>query len=80
MPLSLAGFGAPGCYIWQSSEAIALPTTAGPHNTMQFHMAIPNIQELIGARVHLQAWAPDPGYNSAGLITSNGLAWVLGNY
>ena len=80
LPLSLAGFGAPGCELLQSGEDLSLPTTTGPNSTATFQMAIPNIQELVGARIYLQAWAPDAGYNSAGLITSNGLEWVIGNY
>jgi len=34
---------------------------------------------LLGISLYLQAWAPAPGQNSAGIIASNCLEWVIGN-
>jgi len=80
LPLALDSFGAPGCHLLQSGEALVLPTTITGLTSATFSFPIPNISGLVGAQIYLQGWAPAPGYNAAGLITSNGLEWVVGSY
>jgi len=78
LPLSLAGFGMPGCDLLQSAEAAANPTTATGPGTATFSLPLPGITGLIGVHLYLQGWAVAPGTNSGNAIVSNGIHWRIG--
>lgn len=78
LPLTLAGYGLPGCSLLTSSEFSALPVTFTGPGTATFDLPLPNINALIGLHVYLQAWANAPGANAGDLIVSNGVEWVIG--
>jgi hypothetical protein len=78
LPLSLAGFGMPGCDLLQSAEAAAVPTTITGPSTATFGLPLPNLAGLIGLTVYLQGWAVAPGYNPGHTIVSNGIVWRIG--
>ncbi len=81
LPLPLDGYGLPGCWLRQDAALTAhghcTPTGA---NSASFSVAIPNVPVLSGLRLYLQGWVPDFTANQGGLVTSNGLRWVLGNF
>jgi hypothetical protein len=79
LPLSLAGFGLPGCLLQQSAEGGSLPVTPTGVGTATFSVPLPNNIGLLGLRLYLQGWAIAPGYNPGGAIVSNGLAWRIGS-
>lgn len=79
LPLSLAGIGMPGCFLRQSAEVLGLVATATGGGAAAYDWPLPNLGSLIGLRVYLQGWALAPGENTANLIVSNGLEWVIGN-
>lgn len=78
LPMALAGFGMPGCDLLQSSEVAALPLI-GAGQQMTYSLAIPAWSGLIGQTLFLQGWAPAPGANSGGTITSNAIEWRIGS-
>ena len=81
LPIDLTSLGLTGCLQLQSLEAVALPISAGSiPNTLQFNLAIPPSSIWLAVKLYLQAWAPAPGANPAGVITSNGIEWTLGHY
>ncbi|MCY2956236.1 MAG: hypothetical protein NT107_04280 [Planctomycetota bacterium] len=79
LPLSLDGFGLPGCLLQQSAEGGSLPVTPTGVGTATFSVPLPNNTDLLGLRVYLQGWAIAPGYNPGNLIVSNGLEWTIGS-
>ncbi|MBM4062068.1 MAG: hypothetical protein FJ265_13370 [Planctomycetes bacterium] len=79
LPVTLAGFGMPGCFLLQSSEAAALPATPTGTGSASFSLQVPNSISLLGFHLYLQAWAHAPGQNPANTIASNGLDWCIGN-
>ena len=79
LPLPLDTFGMPGCFLLQSSEAAAEPTTITGPGTATFSLPLPNIPSLAGLELHLQGWAVAPGYNLGNTIVSNGVSWLIGN-
>jgi hypothetical protein len=78
LPLTLAGFGLPGCSLQQSSEFAALPVSFTSASTATFSLPLPNITGLIGLRCFLQGWAYAPGVNPGHTIVSNGVEWDIG--
>ncbi|MEC7583116.1 MAG: hypothetical protein VYE77_02250, partial [Planctomycetota bacterium] len=79
LPLPLDTFGMPGCFLLQSSEAAAEPTTITGPGTATFSLPLPGITGLIGVQLYLQGWAVAPGANPSGTIVSNGVSWLIGN-
>jgi len=80
IPVSLASYGMPGCDLLQSADLGAVfGTTAAGASGLQFQLPLANVPALLGLQLFLQAWAPAPGANAAGVIVSNGLEWRLGN-
>jgi hypothetical protein len=78
LPLTLSGFGMPGCELLQSAEFGGFnPTTPTSAGSATFSMSIPNLAWLLGLPLFLQAWSPSPGFNAAGVVASNGLAWMI---
>lgn len=79
LPLSLAGYGMPGCNLWHSGDVFGLPTTAATASTRTYQFAVPNAPMLLGLDLFLQAYAYAPGQNALQMTASNGLAWTIGN-
>jgi hypothetical protein len=79
LPLTLTGFGLPGCDLLTSSEFSALPVTSTGPGTATFSLPLPNINGLVGLHVYLQGWAYAPGVNAGDLIVSNSVDWGIGN-
>lgn len=78
LPVSLTPLGLTGCWLWHSADLgslAALPTPNGP----EIGVAVPPSTSLLGAELYLQAVGHAPGQNPAGLTTSDGLRWVIGN-
>ena len=78
LPLSLEGFGMPGCVLLQSADRLAEAVTITGPGTGTFSIFLPSLPGLLGTELFLQGWAHAPGANAAGLITSNGIEWALG--
>lgn len=78
LPFGLWPYGMPGCLALTSSE---INTAMQPASATSgaYRLALPYWPQLLGMRLYLQAWAPAPGANMSNTITSNGLAWVVGN-
>jgi hypothetical protein len=80
LPLDLGPFGMPGCSLWQSADlALLWPTTPGAAATATFTMDVPDELWLVGMDVYAQAWAPAPGANAGGLVTSDAIAFRIGH-
>lgn len=79
LPLSLAGWGLPGCFLLQSAEVAAISTTQTSPGSATFSMVLPNWSGFIGLDLHLQGWAYAPGVNPGHTVVSNGLTWGIGN-
>ncbi|MCR9247467.1 MAG: hypothetical protein NXI31_20745 [bacterium] len=80
LPLALVGYGMPGCELLQSAEVVALPTTRLAGSLAQFTFAVPATPGFLALELYLQAWAPAPTANPAGVIVSNGVAWTIGSF
>ncbi|HLQ38194.1 MAG TPA: hypothetical protein VK348_10350 [Planctomycetota bacterium] len=78
-PLTLAGFGMPGCDLLQSAEAAAQPVSSTGPGAATLSLPLPNIGALVGLQVYLQAWALAPGANPGNTVVSNGLDWFIGS-
>ncbi|MFO1078521.1 MAG: kelch repeat-containing protein [Planctomycetota bacterium] len=77
LPLDLAQFAMPGCWLLHDAAALFLPCTlAGGTATHSF--AVPALPSIAGWTVYLQGYALAPGSNPAGILTSNGLALTFG--
>lgn len=79
LPLSLASFGMPGCFLLHSNDVFGLSVTPGAAGELVFVQAIPFDAALVGARIYLQGYCLAPGANTLGVIMSNGIEWQLGN-
>ena len=79
LPLSLAPLGMPGCHLLHSNEVTLSATLSGVPGVWDFALAIPNDTSLLQLHVYLQAIAAAPGANTAQLIVSNGIDWLIGN-
>lgn len=77
LPLTLAGFGMPGCTLLQSSDAPSEAVSATGPSTATYSLALPNMSGLIGLRLYLQGWAFAPGANAGNTIVSNGVEWRI---
>ncbi|MBL8756611.1 MAG: hypothetical protein JNK15_25170 [Planctomycetes bacterium] len=57
LPLDLTGLGLPGCWLLQDLFYDAtMPTVATGIGSARYSLTIPSAFELVGFRVHLQAW------------------------
>jgi hypothetical protein len=79
LPLALDPFGLAGCTLYQDNLVPGVPCTPTAAGAAQHRIAIPNDLDLAGAHVYLQAWAPAPGANPAGVVFSNAVDLLLGN-
>jgi hypothetical protein len=79
-PFDLAPFGAPGCPLWNTAD-ITLNGTTTASGTASIPVPIPNNPALSGKEVGIQMLVLSPGYNPAGVTTSNGIgAWLGARY
>ncbi|MCA8978157.1 MAG: PQQ-dependent sugar dehydrogenase [Planctomycetes bacterium] len=75
LPLSLAGYGMPGCTGLVAPDITMLLANSGGVAT--WSLTLPNLPPLIGQDFYVQALALDPGRNAAGLVISNGGEGVM---
>jgi hypothetical protein len=76
LPMSLAGFGMPGCMLHSSPDAIAFTAAAGQVAT--WPIAIPNNQAFVGMTLFTQAAGMDPAANVGGVVVGNALELHFG--
>jgi hypothetical protein len=79
LPLPLDGFGLTGCWLYHDCIDLAEPCVATGSGSARHVIGIPNNNVLLGVVVFLQAWAPAPAANPAGIIASNALRLTVGN-
>jgi hypothetical protein len=77
LPYSMAPLGMPGCELLTSSELTLFAPGSG--STAAASFALPTAVEFVGAHLFAQAWAPAPGANAGGALTSNGLSLFVGS-
>jgi hypothetical protein len=75
--INLGPIGMPGCYQW--SENLVMHTIVGTGTTATYSLPIPNDVSLLDYPLTAQSVALAPGYNSFGLVTSNGWWMTVGN-
>lgn len=76
LPALLNGIGLTGCRAYTSTELlVALPAVNG---TATWSFAFPTDPTQLGDVYHLQGLSLDPGWNPAGLVTSNAATLVVG--
>lgn len=75
--LDLGFLGMPLCRAWASYDATAQVPITGSTNT--FSLLIPNLAALNGGLLFGQTLTVSPGFNSLGVIASNGLRMRLGS-
>nr|MCU0867942.1 hypothetical protein [Planctomycetota bacterium] len=75
--VNLGPIGMAGCYQW--SENLVMHTIVGTGTTATYSLPIPNDTALLDYPLTAQSVALAPGYNSFGLVTSNGWWMKLGN-
>lgn len=81
LPTPLDPFGFTGCTLWHSADIeLAAGCTPTSWSTAQFSLFIPANLLLRGLSVFLQAYTLAPGYNPIGLVTSNGVELVIGDF
>lgn len=80
LPHDLGSYGMAGCSLWTSTETPAAAATYNAPGIATYSLTIPNQLSLLGAQIYLQGWAPSPSANPGGVVTSNGVAWWMGNY
>jgi hypothetical protein len=74
--ISLASSGMTGCFRFTDLEATLLVLPAGGVST--FSLGVPNNVGLQGLQVTSQTYAFAPGANPAGVLSSNGVALIIG--
>lgn len=77
LPLSMAPFGAPGCFGRVSPDAtLFLPGSGG--NAL-FSLSFPNNMSLVGAQLHQQALVLDSAANALGAVVGQAATAQIGN-
>jgi hypothetical protein len=76
-PVDLAFIGAPGCMLWNSGDITVGGTTTAAGGA-SLPVPIPNDMGLRGLEVGLQVFVISPGFNPAGVTSSNGIGAFLG--
>ncbi|MBL8754347.1 MAG: hypothetical protein JNK15_13680 [Planctomycetes bacterium] len=77
LPVDLAPLGMPGCTGYTSADLVTpvVQTTGVAQHTI----ALPTAQTALGAALHVQVLAQDPGVNPFGGVLSSALSLVVGN-
>jgi hypothetical protein len=76
LPVSLDGFGMPGCSLLVPTDVIELSAATG--GTAAWSVGIPNVPSLAAASFRQQAFVLDPAANPLGLAASNGVLVTIG--
>jgi hypothetical protein len=69
LPLDLASYGAPGCFLRVATDLPAL--LLGVAGTAAYSLHVPNSLSLLGLRLHTQALVADPAANALGIVASD---------
>ncbi|MBK8976208.1 MAG: S8/S53 family peptidase [Planctomycetes bacterium] len=77
LPLDLAPFGAPRCFLLASIDASAA-AFAGSAGTASVRVPVPSLAAIVGAPLYHQALVADPLANGLGMTTSNAVELVFG--
>ena len=75
--INLGPLGMPGCFQW--SESLVLNTIVATGTTATYTLAIPNNTSLLDYPLTSQSAALAPGFNSFGMVLSNGWWMTVGN-
>lgn len=65
----------PGCPLLISSQNVLATTTVG--TSTQLSLAVPNVWQLFGVQLYLQAFSLRAGANPAQVVVSNGLQVIV---
>ena len=76
LPYSLSGIGMPGCDLLVNLSFSMIETASSGES--KFLIPIPNEPSMIGKKLYSQAFVPDPGANTLGVVASNGLSIKIG--
>ncbi|MBZ0214430.1 MAG: hypothetical protein K8H99_11565 [Nitrospirae bacterium] len=76
LPLDLTLLGMPGC-AWYTDIAATLPM-ATSSGTARVTFVLPNTPNVVGLQFFCQGLVFDPAANSAGLISTNAGAGIIG--
>ncbi|MCA8958055.1 MAG: serine hydrolase [Planctomycetes bacterium] len=79
LPMSMAMFGAPGCYV-RVAPAISVPVKASLLGLASVSVHVPNDPALIGAKFFTQYSVADPSANGLGLTFTNGVETTVGGF
>jgi hypothetical protein len=74
--LDLGAFGLPDCRQYLNADVTNIVLLNGGQGA--FQQNLPNVSAFLGLRLFAQGFAFAPGANAAGVLTSNGVALVLG--
>jgi hypothetical protein len=77
LPLPLASYGMPGCTLYIDGLVTAFATAS--NGVATWPLQFPYAPALTALPLYMQASAPSPGANAAGMLVSNATALVLGS-
>jgi len=82
LPFSLAGMGAPGCYLNADMVLafVGFTDSTGTNGRYRVDLSVPYDPSLAGGVLYGQTLVFDSGYNSLGVRASEGLKFTLGTY
>lgn len=78
LPLDLASLGMPGCWLYHNLVVFAVGCPSTGTTSARLLYVLPSTPALLEAHLYMQAWAPAPGVNAQGMITSNLVDLQLG--
>ncbi|MBK8096097.1 MAG: hypothetical protein IPK26_03270 [Planctomycetes bacterium] len=78
LPLSLTGFGMPGCDLAMAPEHLSFATASGGAASIAW--TVPMSPALVGGVLFAQALVSAPGTNAAGAVVSNTGRLVIGSF
>jgi len=78
LPLSLSGFGMPGCELNVSPDVMLFAPGSG--GVAQVALSIPATPGLVGVTFFAQALVPEPGANPFGAVVSNAAGAMVGSF
>ncbi len=74
--IDLTSVGMQGCFRYTGLEAVLVVIPVGGQSV--YTMPIPTSNSYQGLPLNAQTWAFSPGSNAQGIVTSNGLAMIVG--
>jgi hypothetical protein len=78
LPLSLASYGMPGCWLYTSVDELRFAAALG--STASLPVAVPPDPGLVGLTVFVQALVPQAAVNPFGAVVSNASRIVVGSF